>query len=210
LPDLPVEKPAEARRAGLDVLVAGVQADNRARLTQDQKKQRAKARGIANLASDGSAPPEGSKLSKAQYMQLMGRLEGIWLKEVRAKFPSVTFTSWAGKERSQTNELVEKYGEEITGLSFLYVVRNWEALSTRMFKGKGGVPSIGMILKLHDSLVVEAQQWTKIRQVQEEVSRWKASNPAQQQGYFGATLPQELVERRRAVEPLAKTLGIVL
>lgn len=137
--------------------------------TQAQGRERRLAQKKANLA--GAPVPLTQK-------GLFAELEKMWLGRMRERFPGVTIAAWAGKERGQVKQLIEKYGGAVAKQALDYVVSRWDDIRARFLKGKGGVPSIGFLLRFHDTLVVEAQRRGEWLQVKEEWERWQVQHPS--------------------------------
>ena len=148
---------AEAKKRGMEARSAAQLIDRR--LTQ--KKQ--------NLA--GSPVPLSQK-------KVFADIEEMWLGKMRERFPGVTIAAWGGKERGQVKQLLEKYGGVVAKTALDYVVSRWDDIRARFLKGKGGVPSIGFLLRFHDTLVVEAQRRSEWLQVKEEWESWQIQHPS--------------------------------
>lgn len=153
----------------------------------------AKAKKLANL---------GGKTKPASKRKQIQNLERIWRGCLAELVPGITIAAWEGRECGQVLSLVTKYGEPLTGLSLDYVVRNWETIRSRFLKGTGGIPSVGFVLRFHEVLVPEAQQWTEVKRLKEAIDRWTQENP------HVPTLPQELSAKARELGPQAKALGL--
>ena len=148
---------AEAKKRGMEARSAAQLIDRRLA----QKKQ--------NLA--GSPVPLSQK-------KVFADIEEMWLAKMRERFPGVTIAAWGGKERGQVKQLLEKYGGVVAKTALDYVVSRWDDIRARFLKGKGGVPSIGFLLRFHDTLVVEAQRRSEWLQVKEEWESWQIQHPS--------------------------------
>jgi hypothetical protein len=104
------------------------------------------------------------KLSRQRTLRV---LEKQWREGMDTLYPNLVVAAWAGKERGQVWNLIEKYGLEITQLTFKYLLANWEMLCQRLFKKKS-IPTVGTVLYFHETLALEAQQWEKFAKVEEE------------------------------------------
>jgi hypothetical protein len=196
------DSPAERLSRAAATVVA---VQTRVVLDKLRKNRTAQLKSDAVDARPAEKKPRVTKGKIPQDVMLKVRvLEKRWADLMKGAFPDIVTASWGGKECSQAAQLLGKYGFDVTGLSFDYVVMNWETIGSRSFKGIGGVPSVGFLLSRHEVLVAEAQQWTKIRDFQVEHRAWRQANR------LAMVLPQPLETQRRALQQAAKTLGIVL
>lgn len=168
--DTPESSPAaQDRFERLTAIVALATEQGKASRTTQMAQDAKKAQRMANL---GGAPvPLGIRRELQQ-------IESSWTSMMQARFPGVKLAAWAGKERGQVKLLMEKYGGPITRLALDYVVSYWDDIRNRFFKGKGGVPSIGFLLKFHDVIVIEAQRRSEWLKVKEDWERWHTQNPS--------------------------------
>ena len=193
--DAPSSPEASTRLVELNSLIAQTKERTR-KASQDRfDSDAAKAKKLANL---------GGKTKPASQRKQLQNLERIWRGCLSALVPGIKIAAWEGRESGQVLSLVKKYGEDLTGLSIDYVVRNWETIRSRFLKGTGGIPSIGFVLRFHEVLVPEAQQWTEVKLLKEAIDRWTQENP------HVPTLPQELSAKVRELGPQAKALGLTL
>jgi hypothetical protein len=155
----------------------------------------------AALKAD-SVPPDVEPAEQTKKVIGSRWLEKIWREEMEAAFPALVIAPFAPKEWVQIKKLKEGYSPEILIEAFRYVVRNWSTINQRVFKGKGTYPSIGMILSLHSTLVLEAQQWAKVRSVIEEYNDFWTANP---EAY---KIPADLQDRFAEAEKVLKSLGL--
>lgn len=199
----PVSDSAEERLARLMVVQAGALVGTAQERARKARTQQQRSHGIDARPAEKAPRKTKGKITREVMLKVRG-LEERWGKEMKATFPDIVVATWAGKEIAQTAELLTKYGFEVTGLSFDYVVLNWEVIRTRSFKHIGGVPSVGFLLSRHEVLVAEAQQWTKIREYQVEYRAWRQGNR------LAMVLPQALEQRRKTLQSAAKALGIDL
>jgi len=160
---------AQDRLERLTAIVALATEQAKASRTTQIAQDAKKAQRMANL---GGAPvPLGIRRE-------LQEIESSWTSMMQARFPGVKLAAWAGKERGQVKLLMEKYGGPITRLALDYVVSYWDDIRNRFFKGKGGVPSIGFLLKFHDVIVIEAQRRSEWLKVKEDWERWHTQNPS--------------------------------
>lgn len=184
-----------SRLAGLQQTVDAAKARARSVAQASSDKNRKREKNLANL--QGKVQPVGKR-------KQMEQIEAQWRSALHDKFPELALAQWAGRERGQVQMLIEKYGGPLAGLSLDYVVKNWEIIRGRFLKGTGGVPSVGFVLRFHEVLVAEAQQWTAVKIVQAEIEQWQRENPSI------PVLPHELSSKARSLAPTAKALGILL
>lgn len=171
------------------------QASERGRKVAEAQLQKAKAR-ETKLASLGGKP-----IPVTRKKQLT-TLENSWKELMEARFPGTQIAAWEGKERGQVWNLVEKYTGEIVGEALHYLVEQWDEIRTRMLKGRGGVPSVGFLLRFHDVLVIESQRWTEYRHVKKQVDDWYGGDP------YKPNPPQELHLRYLALRKEMADLGL--
>jgi hypothetical protein len=144
---------------------------------------------------------KGPARSRESWAQL-DALEPVWVGGLRAGWPDVDFAAWGPAERGQIDWLLERYSGEVVEQALRYVVGQWTAIKTRMFKGQGTFPSLRVLVKLHDVLVPEAQRWNEISSVKHEYDAWFAANPN------AMVPPQDLGGRYDAVKNEMKALGL--
>jgi len=177
--------------------LAGIveEASARGRKAAEAQLQKAKAH-EAKVASLGGKP-----IPVTRKRQLTS-LENQWKELMEARFSGTQIAAWEGKERGQVWNLVEKYTGEIVGEALHYLVERWDEIRTRMLKGRGGVPSVGFLLRFHDVLVVESQRWTEYRHVKKQVDEWYGGDP------YKPNPPQELHQRYLALRKEMADLGL--
>lgn len=163
------------------------------------RKRRERDARAANL---GGAPTT-SKIGMA-----IGRLEKVWREEYEAAFPGLVIPKWGGKANAkaigQVKTLLELYGETATADAFRYICRNWEPISAKMFKGKGGPsPGLGLLVKLHEMVFAEAQTWAKHAESLAEAKAWWGDNPD------AISLPEGLKQRSDEANKALKGLGLL-
>lgn len=171
-----------ATPAELQAVVDRAKAASKAAATAKLAVQARKDRNAANLA--GKAPAGTQKAA-------MERLEGTWRSLMAGILPDVTLARWGGKERGQARQLVDKYSVDIAEGALRYLVLEWGPIRARFLKSSGGVPSLGLLLRCHDVLVVESQRWVAYYDTKLAVDAWWQANPD------GVQLPQELDDRWR-------------
>lgn len=192
---LPTDSTASAPRNPDNLAAIVKQAGERGRKVAEQQLQKAKAREV-KLASLGGKP-----IPVTRKRQLTS-LENQWKELMDKRFPGTQIAGWEGKERGQVWNLVEKYTGEIVEHALQYLVEQWDEIRTRMLKGRGGVPSVGFLLRFHDVLVIESQRWTEYRQVKKQVDDWYGGDP------YKPNPPQELHQRYLALRKEMADLGL--
>jgi len=185
--------PLDVRMQDAQSVAERYAAKSRAAREAQTNKARVREQCQANLASKG--PKEMSKRKQ------VAKLQETWRKAMTARYPSLSFARWEGKEAGQALKLAEKYSGPVAEQALDYLVTNWDAIQQRLLKGKGTVPSLGLLLKCHDILVPEAQQWASLRGVQKEWRDWFDLHP-------GKYPPSELRARYDAVKSDLEKLGL--
>jgi biotin operon repressor len=132
-------------------------------------KKRAEAQMQKAKAKEAKMEALGGKPVPVTRRKQLQTLEKTWCSLMEDKFQGVRIAPWEGRERGQVWNLVEKYSGEIVQEALSYLVERWDEIRTRMLKGRGGVPSVGFLLRFHDVLVVESQLWTEYRRVKKQV-----------------------------------------
>jgi hypothetical protein len=130
-----------------------------------------------------------------------GRLMRVWVSELSKTFPeSPVSTHWGQREYGQTKLLLDRYEADRVEDVFRYVIANWIKIKERMFKGQGSpVPSIGVVLSLHASLVPEAAVWAKHREVLDEYAQFGSEYQER---------PHDLMARYLEAQKDLKSLGL--
>lgn len=160
-PEKPPSSPSPKKTGGdLQAIIDKASSDSKKRLEAQLQKAKAKE---AKLAALGGKPVPVTRKRQLQT------LEDHWRTLMKDKFSGVHIAPWEGRERGQVWNLVEKYTGEIVQEALSYLVEQWDEIRTRMLKGRGGVPSVGFLLRFHDVLVVESQLWTEYRRVKKQV-----------------------------------------
>jgi hypothetical protein len=157
-----------SRLEGLEDVVEGAKKKSKAQTEANAKRAKKREQAKKNLEG-GAVPPARAKQLKA--------LENLWRDLMEVHQPKLTIAKWGGKERGQAWQLVEKYDGKIVQDALRYVVENWESIRKRFFKGSGGKPTVGLVLRLHDSLVIEAQTWSEHQGTISEWEQWFRDNP---------------------------------
>ena len=170
-------------------------ATEKSRKSAEAQVQRQKARDT-KLASLGGKP---IPVTRKRTLQT---LETKWRGLLSEKLANVTIAAWEAKERGQVWNLVEKYTGEIVLDALCYLVEQWDEIRTRMLKGRGGVPSVGFLLRFHEVLVVESQMWTEYRRVKKQVDDWYGGDP------YKPDPPAELYDRYLKLRKDMADLGL--
>jgi hypothetical protein len=184
---------SEAERSTEDriALLAQLQRDNQ-RKANERKMQ-------GSRRSEQSR--ENLKGGKHEvYKKDLRKLAGRWRDGMYELFPDVQVAKWGGKEMGQVGKLVELHGAEVVGISLDYVQREWGSIKQRFLKGKGSYPSVGLLLRFHDVLCLEAQKWQKIRADLEAGRKWLKDHPDE------LYMPDELDRRFTKAEEEYKAL----
>lgn len=194
-PDAEHEFDAGNGQASLEDLKArvGREAAKRAEVQLAKEKKRAQAK--ENLASDGK---NGSSPTQKQALK---QLESTWAAEMGKRFPDLAIASWDAKNRGQARNLITKYDGGSADAAVKYVVRRWEEFNKSYFKGTGTIPTIGMILKLHETIVPVAVQWEKHADTMEKWEKFYAEHPYDDP-------PADLEKKYRAAKASLNALGL--
>lgn len=165
-------------------------AKERAKESNTRRLRRAMEKDQRRQNLEGSATPLSLRKS-------VSVIQNTWKEEMAAHFPDITFGPWAAKERKLCKDLVEKYSCQLTLTAIRYVIRRWGDIEERYFKRSGGFPSIGFLVRFHDTMFPEAQRWEKVAAIEEEWDRWFRENP-------GKRPPSDL---RRKYQSLKEATG---
>lgn len=123
-------------------------------------KRQAQACARPCATEEEKAPEAGARVRLSPTLtKRQGRraLEKVWFDALCGVFPGVTFAKWDPKDLRQVHVLMGKYPQEILKQAILYLMKEWPARNRRFFRGEGSVPTVGFLLKFHDTLVPESQ-----------------------------------------------------
>ena len=179
---------------GLDALVEQKKVEAEARKAAQMKQADAKRQRIDNLNSDGHG-------GTTKERSALPGVERLWKSEMEKAFPELAIAQWAAKERGQAKNLITKYDGRSVEAAVKYVVREWKTFNDRVFKGQGRIPTVGIILKLHESVVPVAVQWEKHAEVLEEWEKFYAEHPYDDP-------PDELERKYRAAKSDLTRMGL--
>jgi hypothetical protein len=84
---------------------------------------------------------------------------------------------WRGIESAHIIQLLNKYCGNDLEIALKYLVKYWHNISARYLKGSGVSPTLGFLLRFHDSIMPEAQQYEKVAEVFEEYRKWEKEHP---------------------------------
>lgn len=99
------------------------------------------------------------------------RLEERWFEGVRQFWPDTEFAAWGPREYGQVRGLLGRYSHDVVELLLEYASWGWRAINARYFKGAGTVPTVGMVVKMHDLISPEAQRWGPYREAHKRYER---------------------------------------
>lgn len=148
------------------------------------------------------AKPTATSKASSYPAATYSSLEEVWREEFARVFSEITLAGWQVRERSQIKTMLDKYGFDVVSASLRYLCRRWDFLRARFFRGKGGVPSIGFLVRFHDVVAPEAQQWLQAEAVKRERDAWFAEHPHE----FAA--PSELEQRYEKIRSTLRSLGM--
>lgn len=171
-------------------------ADGRRRRSEQAAAESKKAQGLLNLKGSG---PGG--LTPHATAKVINNVEKVWREEMAIVFPGLTIVVWDSVQRGQAKNLVAKYGGHSTIAAVQYVVREWNAINEKYLRGKGDLPTIGFILKLHERIVPLAEQWSQHATILEEWKKYQRENP------YGEP-PTELETRYQVARKALDKLGL--
>ena len=147
-----------------------------------------------------------SGLSREQAIarrELMDRLYTIWNVGFAEHLPGVFVAKWGPMERGQLDGLLRNYNEDLVALGLRYLCANWVGIRSRFFKGRGGVPSLGLLVRCHTTLMPEAQLWEKADRAREDLRAWMRDHPD------SLTTPSELQKRCDETADIFRSLGAI-
>jgi len=107
----------------------------------------------------------------------IAKLEGVWIEKLSELFPGVVVGGWSVADKVQIKQLLGRYAVEVLSDTLAYVLREWGAINTRIFKGTAKVPSVPLIARMHTTFVTEAQLHARSAAAKEEIDRWVAEHP---------------------------------
>lgn len=160
-------------------------------------------RGEAEVMGLFDDPSKKAEKARKKPRAKTSRLERVWEEYLHDLYPNIIPASWGTKEKAQARKLVSQVGQEVAERTVLYALRNWHSLNRRVFRGKGGVPSIGFILGYAQTLTVEAQLWWRLIEAKEALAKLKAAKGGDGKGavvLLGvASSDPEIAEAEKAV-----------
>ena len=187
--------------SSLDRMVEEAKARNRAALETKLKKEREKTQKKANLSSD-----KGYREQRAGAL----RIETIWREEMAAAFPNVPQIAWFKKERGklvarkegkQIADLLEGYGsEDVVEKMVQDFIQQWAHFGPLLTKAKDSIPTVGLLVACHATVVAEGVKFVRRDAVVEEWEAWQAANA----GNPFAQPPADLAARYQAATAKAK------
>lgn len=144
---------------------------------------------------------EGLDLPETEK-SVYGPLFRVWKAEFVQAFPEVLQASrWGQREWGQLKHLVDRYPPDQVEDLLRFTIRNWKAIRQKLFKGVGSAaPTIGFVLRFHDSLAPDAAVWLKHRLVLEEYANFDADPEVER--------PTELLEMYLEARKELKALGL--
>ena len=184
---------ADRRRPTVDPAIIEA-AKARQRRAAESKMKKVREREAREAALGGNPVP----LSRKKQLQ---EWEILWKDLMASRFPDIQLAPWGAKERGQVWQVAEKYETKIVTAAITYLVEQWDSIKARMFKNRGGVPSVGFLLRFHDVVAVESQLWSDFKIVKSQYDQWFNENPNEPYP------PQELEERFRKIREQVKDLG---
>jgi hypothetical protein len=194
-PDAEHEFDTSNGQTSLEELKARVGRDAAKRAETQLAKEKKRAQAAENLNGNGK-----SGLTPTQK-QALKQVESVWSAEMGKRFPDLAIAAWDAKNRGQARNLVTKYDGRSAIAAVKYVVRGWEEFNEKYFKGTGTLPTIGMILKLHETIVPVAVQWEKHADTMEEWEKFYAEHPYDDP-------PADLEKKYRAAKASLNALGL--
>lgn len=95
-------------------------------------------------------------------------------------FPGVRQAPWATREWAIVKVLVADYGEDVVEQGIEYLFVKWDRINVRIFKGQSSGPTLWMLQRFHDQLMVEAQRWYPHQETMREWDAWWIEHPEEQ------------------------------
>lgn len=161
-----------------------------------------RARATAKLGADGRASNLKGRTYPPGRRQQLKACETLWLDSLRSRWDDTLFATWGPKERGQVAHLLDRYSGVVVEQALRYVVDQWDSIKSRLFKGKGTFPSVGVVVAMHNILVPEAQLWSKIATIRQEYDQWFRDHPNDM------VPPAELKERYDSARKDMEALGL--
>jgi hypothetical protein len=175
---------------------AAAKADTQSAKNATKRAKRTSHNGQDNSDFGKAKPPAPQAISAA------AELGGLWMKEMKKAYPDLVVASWAKKDFIQANNLIKKYGEEVVEAMCLFVIRNWESILKKWFKGTGGsAPTFGLVVSMHERISPDAQNWSRAIKALEEREAFVAANPE------AFDLPGDLYDRVVKAKEIMNKLG---
>jgi predicted DNA-binding transcriptional regulator len=134
-------------------------------------------------------------------------LQKIWKTELKQngfgfnKSGRFIVPDWRGIESAHIIQLLDKYCGNDLEIALKYLVRYWHNISERYLKGSGVAPTLSFLLRFHDSIMPEAQQYERVAGVLEEYKKWEKANPTNPRP------PEDLLQRYTEAQELLSKLG---
>jgi hypothetical protein len=188
----PTLSPSSLDQSRLDAITAA----SKQRLLKHRSEQVAKKEKKARLKENLQGQTETISTKK-----FLDHLQVQWREDLKARWPEFDFARWEPKERKQLKEMIQLYSGPVVEYALHYMVRQWDQINDRFFRGKGSFPRIGTLRKFHDALIPEAQQWEKVRTVRDEYDAWCKEHPHD-------LPPPELKARYSQAEKAMEALGL--
>ena len=125
---------------------------------------------VANKARKAAEARE--KTVKPKSLSRNQRLFEVWKEEYRKAFPDAPPTAWGKKEWAQINTFCIKHNDDeaLVAMGMKYLLRKWDNINARFFKGKGGFPDLGTLLFFDAKLLPEAKISVEYFEVEKEWS----------------------------------------
>lgn len=184
----------QVNKKELEAIIAAAKEKSRASKQKQLEKRQKRDDALRNL---GGTPGGSAALSKAQR-----GLESVWEERYKANFPDVPFAKWSGKEKGQLKQLTEKYKVGDVETLFRFCLDNWES-AIEGFKSKPVAPTVGFLLRLHDSFMPKAVKYQRVVDVYKEWKAWWAANPNEDDP------PDDLERRFEACRSEIEELGLL-
>jgi len=146
---------------------------------QEARRKRASAQLKASADKQAKmANLQGKPMSVSKTQQL-ARCQDIFVGGLRERAPTFDFPPWGPKDKSMCWDLIEKYDGPRIEQALRYLITEWDSINLRLFKKSGGLPTLRVLVKLHDTIVVEAHQYAGYAEVKAEYDKWMKDNPNQ-------------------------------
>jgi hypothetical protein len=101
----------------------------------------------------------------------------LWFEQFGKTFPGVAKPSWRQVEFMNISKLIKQYDLEKVESMVKFMFGKWEFIKKKWFKGNASFPTLSMILKLHESILLESQAVDLAQKAIDARDQWMRDNP---------------------------------